>query len=112
MSKNDEAKFGDMIPVKDAAGNNLTIGSLVVWTGCKNSAHIVGRVADYVPGGISLIETGEKQDKKSPARVKVVFEMTILCQPGMTVLGDYFRIINPQAETLIGKILEKSDLTM
>lgn len=106
----EKSQEGDLIPVKDGAGNPLTLGSLVVWTGVKNTSHIVGKVVGYDPGGLSVIESGSKNDKQTPARVKVVFEMTVFIQPGMPILGDYFRIINPNQETIIGKILEKSDL--
>jgi hypothetical protein len=113
MSEADKPKQGEIIPVKDEAGNYLSIGCGVVWTGCRNMNHLRGRVTDWKKGGVSLIETGEKHPKETPALVRVTFEMLVQLIPGQpNILGGYFRTINPQAETLIGKILEKSDLTM
>jgi hypothetical protein len=110
MSK--DSKEGDLIPVKDGAGNPLSLGCGVVWTGIKTVNHLKGRVTAFDPGGLSIIETGSPKDQKTLARVKVTFEMIIAVPPGMNFLPDYFRTINPEQETIIGKILEKSDLTM
>ena len=107
-----EQKLGEMIPVKDAAGNPLVIGGLVVYTAVKNLNHLIGKVTGYDPGGLSIVDSNDKGGRQTPARVRISFEMIVALMPGQPAyLAEYYRIINPEQELVIEKALEKVRLS-
>lgn len=97
-----------MIPIRDGRGNFLSIGSEVVYTGISKMTHMVGRVIGFDPGGMSIVETNDSKPKQTMARVRVIFDMTLTLSPQYPQLMDIFRIVNPDSETILAKILDPS----
>lgn len=106
---NNDDKNSQMIPIRDSRGNFLAIGNEVVFTGISKMSHIVGRVLSFDPGGMSIVETNDSKPKQTMAKLRVVFDMTIQVPPQSPYVIDMFRIVNPDSETVLSKILE-SDL--
>lgn len=95
-----------MIPIRDGRGNFLAIGNEIVFTGVNKMNHIVGRVIAFDPGGVSVIETGNNKPQATMAKVRLVFDMTISVPPQQPFIIDLFRIVNPDSETVLSKILD------
>lgn len=96
----------NMIPIRDGRGNFLALNNEVVFTGVKNMNHIVGRIVGFDPGGMSIVETNDNKPKQTMARVRLVFDMTIQVPPQFPHIADIFRIVNPDSETVLSKILD------
>jgi len=108
MSNEEEKKDqnSNMIPIRDGRGNFLTIGSEVVFTGVNKMNHMVGRVIGFDPGGMSVIESNDSRPKQTMAKVRLVFDMTLQIPPQSPFIIDLFRVINPDSETVLSKILD------
>ena len=106
---NNEEKNNPMIPIRDGRGNFLSIGNEVLFTGIRDMKHIVGKVISFDPGGMSVIESNDSKPKQTMSKLRVVFDMVIQIPPNSPYVIDIFRIINPDSETVLSKILE-SDL--
>jgi hypothetical protein len=98
-----------MIPIRDGRGNFLAIDNEVLFTGIRDMKHIVGRIVSFDPGGMSIVETNDSKPKQTMAKLRVVFDMIIQIPPQAPFVIDIFRIINPDSETVLSKILD-SDL--
>lgn len=98
-----------MIPIRDGRGNFLAIGNEVVFTGVNKMNHMVGRVVGFEPGGISVIESNDSKPKATMAKVRIVFDMTLQIPPQSPFIIDIFRIVNPDLETVLSKMVD-SDL--
>jgi len=109
MSNEAKDPNSDMIPIRDGRGNFLTIGSEVVFTGVSSMKHIVGRVVGFDPGGLSVVETNDAKPKATMAKLRIIFDMVIQVPPQSPYVVDLFRIVNPDSETILSKILD-SDL--
>jgi len=95
-----------MIPIRDGRGNFLSIGSEVVFTGLSKMSHMVGRVLAFDPGGMSIVETNDSKPKQTMAKLRIVFDMTLQVPPQSPYVIDIFRIINPDSEVILAKILD------
>lgn len=105
MSENKDSN-SNMIPIRDGRGNFLAIGNEVVFTGLSKMSHMVGRVIGFDPGGMSIVETNDSKPKQTMAKLRVVFDMTIQVPPQSPYVIDMFRIVNPELETVLAKILD------
>jgi hypothetical protein len=97
---------GGLLPIRDGRGNFLAIGNEVVFTGVSKMSHMVGKVIGFDPGGMSIVETNENKPKQTMARLRIVFDMTIQVPPQSPYVVDLFRVINPDSEVILAKILD------
>ena len=107
MSKDKEQD--STIPIRDGRGNFLALNNEIVFTGLSKMSHIVGRVVGFDPGGMSIVETNDNKPKVTMAKLRLIFDMTIQVPPQAPYITDIFRIVNPDSETVLSKILD-SDL--
>lgn len=96
------------IPIRDGRGNFLAIGNEVVFTGISKMSHMVGKVLSFDPGGMSIVETNDSKPKQTMAKLRIVFDMTIQVPPQAPYVIDIFRIVNPDSEVILGKILDSN----
>ena len=89
--------------IRDGMGNFLSVGDMIVFI--KDLQGSVGRVAEFHPGGVDLASV---KGKTTPARLRIVFDMTITIPPGVNFVKDIFRVVNPQNEEVLTKIIEGS----
>lgn len=109
MSNEDKNSDLSSIPIRDGRGNFLALGNEVVFTGVSKMSHMVGRVIGFDPGGMSIVETNDSKPKQTMAKLRIVFDMTIQVPPQSPYVVDLFRIVNPDSETILSKVLD-SDL--
>lgn len=109
MSSEAKKPEDSMIPIRDGRGNFLSLGNEVVFTGVSKMNHIVGRVVAFDPGGMSIVESNSSKPQQTMAKLRVIYDMTIQVPPQSPYIVDLFRIVNPDSETVLSKILD-SDL--
>lgn len=101
-----EDKKDSMIPIKDGRGNFLALGNEVIFTGVSAMKHMVGRIIGFDPGGLSIVESSDSKSKATAMKLRIVFDMTITVVPQSPFILDLFRIVNPDLETVLSKILD------
>ena len=106
MSSDVKDPNSNMIPIRDGRGNFLSIGNEVVFTGVSGMKHMVGRIIGFDPGGMSIVESNDNKPKQTMAKLRIVFDMTIQVPPQAPYIVDLFRIVNPDSETVLSKILD------
>lgn len=94
------------IPIRDGRGNFLSLNNEVIFTGVSKMSHMVGKVIGFDPGGMSIVETNDNKPKQTMAKLRLVFDVTIQIPPQSPYVIDLFRIINPDSEVILSKILE------
>jgi hypothetical protein len=88
--------------IKDALGNTLTEGNLVV---CLAKEHIppIGKILAYKPGGLAL----PNSKGLTPAVMVIGFEMTISAPSDKDVpIGAIVKVVDPRSEQILADILE------
>jgi hypothetical protein len=100
-----EVKLGDeVMKLKDSVGNPINLGDLIL---LQNDAKMMlARVVEYHPGGL-LVGTAYGKDVPQgqlPARLRILIDMTVALQPGVSTLAGAFRIANPEVGETIVKI--------
>lgn len=106
---NSDDKNSQMIPIRDGRGNFLSIGNEVLFTGIRDMKHIIGKVISFDPGGVSIIESNDGKPKQTMSKLRVVFDMIISIPPNAPHVIDIFRIINPDNEVIMDKILGSAE---
>jgi hypothetical protein len=96
----------NLIPIRDGRGNFLALGNEVVFTGLSKMSHMVGKVIGFDPGGLSVVETSDNKPKATMAKLRIVFDMTISVPPQSPFVIDMFRIVNPDLEVVLDKMLD------
>lgn len=84
--------------MKDALGNSLESGHLVLWN------NLIAKVTEVAPGGLSVPAKGQgNYDKTLPT---VTLEVKIQLQPGQPI--PLIRVVDPASEKLIESALSVS----
>lgn len=104
---NEKDKDSQMTPIRDGRGNFLSVGNEIVFTGVNKMTHITGRVIGFDPGGISLLDSNSKP-RETMMKLRVVFDVTLSIPPQAPNIPDIFRIVNPDSEVILGKILDSN----
>jgi hypothetical protein len=94
-------KEGEVIPIKDLLGNTLHLGSLVHFRPPQGHTW-VGKILEYNQGGILVAK-----DRGIPARLRIVFDITLSLVPGSTQIADLIRVVNPESENIVGRVLDE-----
>lgn len=97
IDNNDDKKTN----IKDGMGNTLSVGDMIIFVPELRGS--IGRVAEYSEGGIDLVS---KQGRKTPARLRIVFDLTLAIPPGVNFVKDLFKVVSPQSEEVLSKIIE------
>jgi hypothetical protein len=92
------------VKIFDTVGNQLEVGNLVL---CTARIDLIGNVAEIIEGGLSLVT--KSNANKTPAKIRIVFDTTIIFPPEGTKLNNFYRVVNPKSEEVLNSIsdLEK-----
>lgn len=100
-----------MSKCKDTMGNSLEVGQWVSILPPPNTVW-VGKITEVYDGGIAL-SIDRNQKGVTPAKVRLVMDITLSANPNMPVFPSLVRIVTPQSEETIRELLDKpqSDLS-
>src|SRR5882724_7214830 len=90
---------------KDTMGNSLNIGDWVSILPPSNTIW-VGRITEATDGGIDL-SINKNQRGVTPSKVRLVLDITLNANHQMPVFPNLVRIVTPQGEAAVDKILDK-----
>ena len=74
--------------MKDALGNKLEAGNLVLWN------NMIAKVREVSDGGISIVDKSGGEGKAAP---RIVLEIAIINPPANAVI----RVVDPASESLV-----------
>lgn len=86
--------------VIDARGNKIEVGSEIILTNVPKV--LLCRVVGYNPGGVSL---NPSNNQKTPRTIRIISDLTLTLHPNSNYLTDIYRIVNPESEEILAKIL-------
>jgi hypothetical protein len=82
--------------VKDALGNTLEAGHLVLWN------NMIAKVVSVESGGLSVVS----KDRKGVTLPQLTLELKIQVQPGQPI--PVIRVVDPASESLIESVMGAS----
>src|SRR6266404_4130452 len=90
---------------KDTMGNTLHNGDWVSILPPPNTLW-VGRITEVSDGGLSL-SIDRNQKGVTPAKVRLVLDITLNANPQVPIFPNLVRIVTPMEEAAAEKVLEK-----
>lgn len=87
--------------IKDAMGNTLTEGNIVV---CISKEHIppIGKILAYKPGGVATPD-----GKMTPSVMVIGFELTITAPSDKdAIVGAVVKCVDPRSEAVLAGVLK------
>ena len=90
---------------KDTMGNTLHTGDWVSILPPPNTLW-VGRITEVSDGGLSL-SIDRNQKGVTPAKVRLVLDITLNANPQAPIFPNLVRIVTPMEEAAVEKVLEK-----
>jgi hypothetical protein len=90
----------------DGRGNSLHIGDEIIMPVKMFGDLLMGKIVGYDRGGV-LVSSGQKgQLGATVGRVRIIVDINIQVAPEQKQLVGIFRLVNPQAEEIVQKILD------
>lgn len=95
-----------MSKCKDTMGNTLEVGQTVTIMPPANTIW-VAKITEVHDGGLML--SIDKNNKgMTPAKVRVVLDITLQANPNMPIFPQLARLVTPQGENLVDQIMKEA----
>jgi hypothetical protein len=90
---------------KDTMGNTLEVGHWVTIAPPQGLLWIA-KVVEVSDGGV-MLAIDKKNSGITPAKIRVILDITLNANPQMPVFPTLCRIVNPKSEEVIQRIMEE-----
>jgi hypothetical protein len=97
-----------MSEVRDVLGNELKVGDMaILHNDPSKMGLVVARIVEVSSGGIS-VAVDRNAKGMTPAKVRLVIDMTLTGNPQMPVFPVLCKVVNPASQALLDKVMEGS----
>lgn len=90
---------------KDVKGNTLEVGHFVTIVPRMDMLWIA-KVVEVSDGGM-MLAIDKKNSGITPAKIRLILDITLQANPQMPVFSPIVRIVTPEAEDLLNKVMEE-----
>jgi hypothetical protein len=95
-----------MSEVRDLLGNTLKVGDMaVLHNDPQKMGLIVAKIIEVSSGGLS-VAVDRNQKGQTPAKVRILIDMTLTGNPQMPIFPVLCKVANPNSEALIDKVMD------
>ena len=93
-----------MSNARDCMGNTIEVGH---WVDILPPPGVkwIAKVAEVSEGGL-MLSIDKNQKGVTPAKIRLILDITLNANPQMPVFPNIVRIVTPQSEELVNKITE------
>ena len=92
---------------KDVMGNTLEVGQQVNILP-RTDLLWIAKIVEVSDGGV-MLSIDKNQKGVTPAKVRLILDVTLQANPAMPVFPNLVRIINPASDSVVKKIMESEN---